>query len=85
MSPKRKCYLRGHPARELSCRQPSQLWPLMVQPQPQGDERERQADARREENEVFGHPSAASLLNSIAPIKEMRSKRNRVQHKDDAE
>jgi DNA invertase Pin-like site-specific DNA recombinase len=33
-SPKRKCYLRGQPARELSCRQPSQMWPLMVQPQP---------------------------------------------------
>jgi len=61
------------------------MWALMVQPQPQADERERQADTGREENEIFCHPSVAPLLNSVAPTKELRSKRNRLQHKDDAE
>ena len=30
---------------------------LTIQPQPQADERERQADAGREENEIFSHLS----------------------------
>jgi hypothetical protein len=46
---------------------------------------ERQADTGREKNEIFGHPSVSPLLNSIAPKKEPRSKRNRLRHKDDAE
>ena len=40
---------------------------LTIQPQPQADERERQADAGREENEIFRHLlSSVEVLSPIA-------------------
>jgi len=39
--------------RHVAPRSPAPV--LTIQPQPQADERERQADAGREENEIFRH------------------------------